>query len=179
MFMKPFEEKYTAWIDGQLSEAERAPFEQELADRAAAEADRQDLQQLGQLLRTRGAAPQLMSADFFNHQLQQRIETDQLNGSSRQPGRWWKWSIPQLAWAGAACLLAAALFYKGAVSVEPGAATAESTYQTAESTYFAEIVDVRTSAPDIYASTVYTPTDNVTVLWLEGLDYLPATYALQ
>jgi anti-sigma factor RsiW len=171
--MKPFEERYTAWIDGQMSEAERAPFEQELTDRAAAETDKHEVHRLGDLLRARGTAPQLMSGDFFNHQLQQRIATEQPSAPVRERQRWWSWSIPQIACAGAACLLAAAALYKGVI-VSP-----EPTSVTAESTYFAEIVDVRTSEPEIYASTVYTAQDNVTVLWLEGLDYLPATYALQ
>jgi hypothetical protein len=60
--------------------------------------------------------------------------------------------------------------------VAPAGALAES---KDDASYFAEIVDVRTEDPNVFASTVYTPTDNVTVLWLEGLDYLPASYALQ
>jgi anti-sigma factor RsiW len=38
MFMKTFEEKWTAWVDGELTEAESAEFEASLDDRAAAEA---------------------------------------------------------------------------------------------------------------------------------------------
>ena len=33
--------------------------------------------------------------------------------------------------------------------------------------------------PSISATTVYNPDDNVTVVWLDGLDYIPATYALK
>jgi hypothetical protein len=47
------------------------------------------------------------------------------------------------------------------------------------STYFATVVDSRTFDPTISANTVYDPQDNVTVLWIDGLDYLPADYALQ
>ena len=41
------------------------------------------------------------------------------------------------------------------------------------------MVDARTFEPTISATTVYDPRDNVTVLWLDGLDYLPADYVLQ
>ena len=47
------------------------------------------------------------------------------------------------------------------------------------SPYFATVVDSRTFDPTVSASTVYDPRSNVTVLWLDGLDYLPADYALQ
>ena len=36
--MKTFEENWTAWVDGELSDAERAEFEASLDDRVAAEA---------------------------------------------------------------------------------------------------------------------------------------------
>ena len=38
--MKTFEEKWTAWLDGELSGQERAEFEASLPDRAAAEAEK-------------------------------------------------------------------------------------------------------------------------------------------
>ena len=41
MFMKTFEEKWTAWVDDELNEAERAEFEASLDDRVAAEAEKQ------------------------------------------------------------------------------------------------------------------------------------------
>ena len=40
MFMKTFEEKWTAWVDDELSEAERAEFEASLDDRAGALAEK-------------------------------------------------------------------------------------------------------------------------------------------
>ena len=42
------------------------------------------------------------------------------------------------------------------------------------SKYFAQVVEAWPSDPSISATTVYNPQDNVTVLWLEGLDYMPS-----
>ena len=40
--MKTFEEKWTAWLDGQLSGRELSEFEASLPDKAAAEAEKAD-----------------------------------------------------------------------------------------------------------------------------------------
>ena len=44
--MKTFEEKWTAWIDGDLTGHELAEFEASLPDLAAAEAEKRDAQKL-------------------------------------------------------------------------------------------------------------------------------------
>jgi anti-sigma factor RsiW len=49
--MKTFEEKWTAWVDDELSDAERAEFEASLDDRAAAEAEKLRAQKLGAILK--------------------------------------------------------------------------------------------------------------------------------
>jgi len=49
--MKKFEEKWTAWVDGELDEAERAEFEASLDDRTSAEAEKQQALKLGALLK--------------------------------------------------------------------------------------------------------------------------------
>ncbi|MES2568848.1 MAG: hypothetical protein V4710_02195 [Verrucomicrobiota bacterium] len=164
--MKLSEEKYTAWIDGTLSEAEQAAFEHELD--AAAKADKKEAHQLGDLLRRHAQAPPLGNADFFTHQIMHRIASE-----SAAPRRkvWWNWSLPRLAWAGALSLLIAGALFKTIVWPDTARQNVDP--------YFAEIVDVRTFDPNISATPVYDPKDNVTVLWLDGLDYLPASYKLQ
>ena len=57
MFMKTFEEKWTAWIDDELSDAERVEFEASLEDRAAALAEKNQAQKLGALLKEELHAP--------------------------------------------------------------------------------------------------------------------------
>lgn len=165
--MKTFEERYTAWIDGQLSGEALAAFEKELAAHPEANEDRAAARKLGDLLRSNPSAPSLSNADFFNLQLQQRIEAEKPRASRAEPARGggsFFLPISRLIWAGAACLAIAGLLYKSIIPVpvvpEP-------------SNYFAQVVETWPSDPSIYASTVYNPQDNVTVLWLDGLDYMP------
>ncbi len=51
--MKTFEEKWTAWLDGQLSGRELTEFEASLPDKAAAEAEKAAAKKLGALLKAR------------------------------------------------------------------------------------------------------------------------------
>ena len=165
--MKTFEERYTAWVDGKLTGAALEAFERELPDFGQATADKRAAEQLRTLLRQYGNAPALGNADFFNHQLRHRIGIE----SSEAKQRTWRWSIPRLAWAGAACLLVAGALFKALV---PAGKPVE-----AEPQYFAKIISANPADPTIYATAVYAPEDNVTVIWLDGLDYLPASYTLK
>ena len=45
--MNTFEEKWTAWLDGQLSGRELTEFEASLPDKAAADAERAEAKKLG------------------------------------------------------------------------------------------------------------------------------------
>jgi hypothetical protein len=175
MFMKTseFEEQFTAWLDGKLSPEDASAFEREMRDRGFdPELERSAASRTVALLREHSRTPALPHADFFNHQILHRIESsldEPVPTPSRQ--RSW-WGIPWLAWAGAACLLVAAALFKGLIPVG-GGSLAE------RSTYYATVVDARTFENTVSASTVYNPKDNVTVLWLDGLDYLPADFVVQ
>ena len=76
MFMKTFEEKWTAWLDGELTGKELAEFEASLPDKAAAELEKQDALKLGAFLKEQLRAPAMRNAEFFNHQLRQQIESE-------------------------------------------------------------------------------------------------------
>ena len=78
--MKTFEEKWTAWIDGELAGEELAEFEASLPDRAAAEAEKQSTQKLGLLLKEQLQARPMGNEEFFQHQLRERIEAEELAG---------------------------------------------------------------------------------------------------
>ncbi len=67
--MKTFEEKWTAWLDGELTGKELAEFEASLPDKAAAELEKQEALKLGAFLKEQLAAPAMSNAEFFNHQL--------------------------------------------------------------------------------------------------------------
>jgi anti-sigma factor RsiW len=169
--MKPFEEQFTAWVDGKLSGAELAAFEKQLAEHPDATAEREDALKLGRLLREHPTVPRLSNPDFFNHQIMQRIAAETVRPAVAEKKRSFFGSIPGLAWAGAACLVVAGALY---LTTIPGPGTPRPS-----SNYFAQIVESWPKAKNVSASTVYSPDDDVTVVWLDGLDYIPANYALK
>ncbi|EDY21650.1 putative transmembrane anti-sigma factor [Chthoniobacter flavus Ellin428] len=168
--MKPFEEQFTAWVDGKLTDAELAEFEKQLAEHPDAAADRDDALKLGRLLRAHPPVLEMPNPDFFNHQLLQRIEAETPKPRVVEKKQWSFWSIPGLAWAGASCLIVAGALF---ATMIPGGPKHLET-----STYFAQVVENWSTDPNVTASTVYDPKDQMTVVWLDGLDYIPATYAL-
>jgi len=166
--MKPFEEQFTAWVDGKLTGAELAEFEKQLAEHPEAATEKEDALKLGKLLRAHPTAPALGNADFFNHQLMQRIAAETPKPVEKKSTFFW--SLPRLAWAGAFCLVITFVLFE---TIIPGGAK-----HIDKSNYFAQVVESWPGNPNVSASTVYSADDNVTVVWLDGLDYIPATYAL-
>lgn len=168
--MKTFEERFTAWVDGRLAGVELAAFEKELETHPEAATEREAARKLQNLLRDHAAAPALANPDFFNIQLQQRIAagSTQIREGARRT--WSFWTLPRMAWAGVLSLLIAGAFFK--VMIPPSV-----THET--SPYFAQVVESWPGDPSISARTVYSPEDNVTVLWLDGLEPIPADYQLQ
>src|SRR5260370_11016313 len=83
--MKTFEEKWTAWLDGQLSGRELTEFEASLPDKAAAEAEKAEAKKLGALLKREIGAQTLMNEEFFGHQLREKIGRETA-WSSRESG---------------------------------------------------------------------------------------------
>src|SRR5207248_7816374 len=90
MFMKTFEEKWTAWIDDELTGRELEEFLRSLPDRTGAEAEKQSAKQVGSLLREEAMA--LSNADFFSHQLRERLDGDHAPARSEPDAMrtgWW------------------------------------------------------------------------------------------
>jgi anti-sigma factor RsiW len=166
--MKPFEEQFTAWVDGQLEGAELAQFEQQLSQHPEAAGEKDEALRLREFLRTHPTAPKLSNPDFFNHQLMQRIAAETPREVEQKRTSFW--SVARLAWAGAFCLAFAFALFKATI---PAPAPRNS-----DAKYFAQVVEAWPSDPSITATTVYNPEDNVTVVWLDGLEYIPASYAL-
>src|SRR5215216_4164754 len=105
--MKTFEEKWTAWLDDQLSGRELSEFEASLSDKAAAQAEKAEAKKLGELLKRELGAHPLKNEQFFSHQLRERIVQE--SGGRRQErarrsrtSGWW--TVPRLLWAGTASL---------------------------------------------------------------------------
>jgi hypothetical protein len=176
--MKPssFEETFTLWLDDQLSPADAEAFEKQMRERGLDPvAERAGGEKLHRLLHENSSAPMMKHAEFFNRQLMYRIEKEQRDAARTEGAAvsFWRWlALPKIAWAGLACLLIAGVMYKTMIPTS-GPSPLD------QSPYFATVVDSRTFDPGVSANTVYDPRDNITVLWIDGLDYLPADYALQ
>jgi anti-sigma factor RsiW len=169
--MKTFEEKWTAWLDGELSGKELFEFEASLPDKAVAEAEKHDAHKLGALLKEQLVAHALSNEDFFSHQLRERILRE--SGPSREPSletsTWW--TVRRLFFTGVASL---ALFVICAVVVIRDKNPGE------QSQYLTQILNARIDpavSPNATISMFETKEDKVTVLWVEGLQSLPADYA--
>ena len=173
--MKTFEEKWTAWLDGQLSGRELSEFEASLPDRAAAEAEKADAKKVGELLKRELGARTLANEEFFSHQLRERIEQERGEGSLASADRRGKssswWTIPRLLWMGTVSL---ALFLVCTFLVMRNEKPA------AESQYLTQILNAQVDpviSPNATVSIFEVRQDRVTVLWTEGLQSLPADYA--
>lgn len=170
--MKTFEEKWTAWIDGELAGHELAEFEASLPDKAAAEAEKRDAQKLGTFLKEHLPCQAMGNEEFFNHQLRERMNADAGGGrrESTSGGRAW-WPIGRLAWVGATALAIFSVFAFFVVREKP---TIE------QSQYLSEILTARVDPavnPNATISMFKSKEDKVTVLWVEGLQSLPSEYA--
>ena len=170
--MKTHEEKWTAWLDGQLTGKELEEFEASLPDISAAELEKQDSRKLSALLKEQITAPSMTNVEFFHHQLRTEIarESRQAMEPARETRASW-WTIGRLAWTGAASLAIAMVctFFVMRQDNVGG-----------QSTYTQNVLNARIG-PEVnsYAtiSMFETKEDKVTVLWVEGLQSLPSEYA--
>ena len=171
--MKTFEEKWTAWVDDELSEAERAEFEASLDDRAAALAEKNQAHKLAALLKEELRAPAMGNEEFFHHQLRNRIAAESApRGRDSAPAEhkaWW--TIPRLLWTGASALAVFAIcaFFVLREERAPD-----------QSQYLTQILNARVDpgvSPNATVSIFQTKQDRVTVLWVDGLKALPSDYA--
>ena len=170
--MKTFEEKWTAWVDGQLSGQELSEFEASLPDKAAAEAEKAGTLRLGELLKGELSARTLTNEEFFSHQLRESVaRLHETPGRQARETRSMWWTIPRLLWTGAASV---AVFLVFTVLVMREKNPAE------ESQYLTQILNARVDpvvSPNATVSIFEVKQDRVTVLWTEGLQSLPADYA--
>ena len=173
MFMKTFEEKWTAWVDDELSEAERAEFEASLDDPRAAQAEKSHTLKLGALLKEQLQPRVMGNEEFFHHQLRTRIQRETEQPAPRptpQLRETW-WTIRRLLWTGAASLavFAVCTFFVMREKQAPG-----------QSQYLTQILNARVDPgvnPYATVSIFQIQQDRVTVLWVDGLKSLPSDYA--
>jgi hypothetical protein len=151
--MKTFEEKFTAWVDGELKGRELAEFEAELPHALDARLDKLAAHQIGELFREHGRAPEMTNGDFFNHQLMQRIEAESAKPEPAPARRRFAWSLPRLAFAGAFSLLVAFGLYHELIPKVAQPQAAVGTF---------EVITSGTNTK-IY----YSPENNAQVVWIE------------
>ncbi len=171
--MKTFEENWTAWLDGQLSGKELVEFEASLPDKTAADLEKQDALKLGAFLKEQLTPATMANADFFSHQLLQRIATGAAPAErpSASPARETWWSISRLLWTGATSLAIFAVCTFFVLRENPTGG---------QSTYLTQIINARVDpavSPDATISMFKSGEDKVTVLWVDGLETLPSEYA--
>ncbi len=167
--MKRFEEKWTAWIDDQLSGRELDEFLASLPDRAAAEAEKQSAKQLGTLLREEAVA--LNNEEFFSHQLRQRLDREDEHEEQDEATSTGWWTIRRLLWGAATSF---AIFVICAVFV-----FREKT-PPSQSQYLSEILSYRVDpsvSPNASITMFEKKDEHVTVLWVDGLQSFPKEYA--
>src|SRR4051812_47932972 len=173
--MKTFEEKWTAWIDGELTGAELAQFEASLPDKAAAEAEKRDAQKLGTFLKEHLPCRAMGNEEFFHHQLRERMAAEEDGTSAPAPtaGGRVSWPIGRLVWVGATALAIFSVCTFFVMREKP---------VTEQSQYLSEILTARVDpafSPNATISMFKSNEDRVTVLWVEGLQSLPSEYASQ
>lgn len=171
--MKTFEEKWTAWLDGELTGDELAQFEASLPDKAAAEAEKRDARKLGSFLKDQLQAPAMGNEEFFHHQLRERIASDaRASAGPEQPDKKAAlWPLGRLVWVGATALAIFSVCTFFVMREKP---------QTDQSEYLTQILNTRIDpamSPNATYSMFESKEDKVTVLWVEGLQSLPAEYA--
>ena len=174
MFMKTFEEKWTAWVDGELSGAERAEFEASLDDRAAAEAERTEAHKLGALLKEQLQPRPMGNEEFFHHQLRGRIAAEiQEPPRTTGPARARKLvDYPPLA-------LDRARRRSPSLPSAPFSSCAKDRPLISRN-ILTQILNARVDpnvSPYATVSIFQTKQDQVTVLWVDGLKSLPPEYA--
>ena len=111
--------------------------------------------------------------DFFNHQLRERIAREDAPepARSRAARPRFTWTIGRLVWSGATAL---ALFMVCAFFVM------RSKEPSDQSQYLSQILNARVDpgvSPYATVSMFQAKEDKVTVLWVDGLQSLPAEYA--
>lgn len=156
--MKTFEERFTAWLDGQLRGEELRSFEKEYPSILQEKAD---YLKLKSLLKENLHCRDLGNPEFFNSQIMEKIE--RMTGERSRSPRRALLGLPRLAWAGI-CALAVglALFFfvipRGGLS-DPGAG------------YVAEVLKTKTADPKV--KTTVENRKDMTIIKLEGLDKVP------
>jgi len=156
------EERYNRWIDDTLPDREHAALQSALAQQGISGTEREAVIATGKLLRQH--VPAMEHADPFLEQILDRIRSERaanVRNSTRRPAG------NSLAWSGFGfATLAVVGFFllipKPWTHVPPS-----------------EVYSVWAESDAVSAVAVHTPDHSAFVVWLDGLDYIPADHAIQ
>jgi len=174
--MKTFEERHAEWLDGRLNEAENSLFERELAASHGLDpvVERAAFDRLKEALREHMALTRLPNPDFFNHRLLERIEADRRQSQPAAPvtenvSGWIHSHLLRLALGGAAALALGVVAYRGLIAPE--------LVPRPETVYLTQVLDAKSPASDISAVSFNESEQPAAVLWLDGVEHMPESYA--
>lgn len=168
--MKPPSENHDLirWIDGEMKEAERASFEEQLKHDPVLAKEAQELRALSEGIRSHlSAEMKVPHADFFNSQIQVRIaqmEADEARAKQKSGNADWSILLQWLRQPWFAAAGAVALAIIGFVALRPTADTPGESF----------ILSSYAPNAHVQARTFHDAGADATVLMLDGLDAVPA-----
>jgi hypothetical protein len=112
------------------------------------------------LLREHLIAPRLENPDFVNSRVLEAIERRNKVGEPAMPPLRW------LAWWGVVALLTAAMLTVVVLPQQAG--------RRSDAEFISQIVTARAEMPQLSVSEFRAPDRRGVVLWIEGVDYIPA-----
>ena len=174
--MKTFEDKLEAWETGRLNLKKQREFERELDAICPTDAELASQKSFGKLLREHMTTSTLSNEDFFNVQILRYIEAEQRARGGRSFFQKLTYRLsfhrPFAALAAALVLIALALFF---TSPFPGL---EQDLKAGQLAYYVRFHNTKTTTPNISAVPVYLDEVRATVLWLDGLDWIPYEHSV-
>ena len=154
MFMRTFEQRYTAWVDRVLSPRDGEAF---AADHGLLESERAKVARLNDLVGDRFRSVQLSNPDFFSSQIQARIQAEQRTPRRKPPFL----GVPALVWGGIVSVsCGVALFFALIPHTTPGP----------NAPYVAQVLKTKT---DSHVTAKVDSGTGITVIELDGLDKVP------
>lgn len=151
--MKTFEQLYTAWVDGVLTEEEAAAFEKQHPELLK---ERDDMSKLRKLLQSHLVPAEFAHSEFFTSKLMEQIVP-----AERSLPSWFH--VPRLAWGGIGSFAVSLLLFLLLIPHHGLLAP--------HSEYVAQVLKTTTTDPKISASV--DSEKGITLIKLDGVDNVP------
>ena len=151
--MKTFEQLYTAWVDGALTEEEAAAFEKKHPELLK---ERDDMSKLKKLLQNNLVPAEFAHSEFFTSKLMEQIVP-----AERSLPSWFR--VPRLAWGGIGSFAVALLLFFLFIPHRKLSAP--------HPEYVAEVLKTTTTDPKISATV--DSEKGITLIKLDGVDNVP------